>query len=358
MSGTGPRSLAADLRRMAPVWAIVFAGVAGTLLILRHTGRKYIERGLYEGGDACTVAGIRASAGGMLFAKLKHDAESKRRAATGADPAAAREDALGLMKGDPRLREAREHLAAAARLCPGYESLYLDLSEIALWEGERGLAHLLLGRYHLARGERAEARDEFTLAIEGLPDNPEPRIALASVLLDDGETSSARERVTQTGDLVAKSPEGLSVLARLASIDRRDEEALDLVVKGLRIEPSNARLVDQLRVLAQQLGDPARAGGIYAEVARLPGSHRAGMHHLAGIYFTQAGRHAEAEGELREAASLAPNNVGVLFDHAVSLWRIGRYDAARDVYNRARAVDLEQAVLLRRDSPVDPLARP
>lgn len=358
MSGQAPRALMADLRRMAPVWAIVLVGVAGTLFILRQTGRKYIERGLYEGGDACTVAGIRASAGSMLFAKLKLDAEAKRRAASSRDPASLREDALGLMKGDPRLPVARGHLEAAARLCPGYEAHYLDLSEMALWDGDRGMAHLLLGRYHLARGERAEARDEFTLAVEGLPGDPAPRIALAAVLIDDGETSAAAARTEDIRDAMAKSAEGIAVLARLASIDRRDDEALRLVVDGLHLEPSNAALMDQLRTLAQGLGDAPRAAKIYGEIARLPGSHRAGMHHLAGIYFTQAGLHAEAEAELREAAALAPNNVGVIFDHAVSLWRTGRYDAARDAYNRARAVDLEQAVLLRRDSPVDPLARP
>ncbi len=188
--------------------------------------------------------------------------------------------------------------------------------------------------------------------------DPEPRIALAAVLVADGDAASAAAQIADIRDAMRKRPDGLAVLARLAAIERREEEALGLVLEGLRMEPSNGDLVEQLRGLAQGLGDPARAAGIYAEIARLPGSHRAGMHHLAGIYYAQAGMHAEAERELREAAALAPNNVGVLFDHAVALHRIGKYDAARDVYNRARAVDLEGAVLLRRDSPVDPLARP
>jgi len=352
------KALLSDVKRMLPIWALVFGAAAGTLLVLRETGRRYIERGLYASGDTCTVAGIRAAAGEAAYVKLKEEAEAKLKLATSKDPSEVRNGALGIFKDDARLDQVAENLREAARLCPGYEHLYYDLSEVALWQGEAGLSHFYLGKFHRSRNERDAARMEFTLASEKLPDDPLPHIALADVLLDEGDTAAAQGVMDHREKEAQESIDGMGVLARLAVIRGDNDAARELVLKGLRQEPSSQKLAGILQGITDAMPDPVEAAKIYAELAALPGSHSAGMHHLSGLYFARAEAWSDAEPQFGRAAALAQNNVVVLFDHAVSLWHLKRYDAARDVYNRAVAVDVEQAVTLKNRSAIDPSQRP
>ena len=346
------KALLSDVKRMLPIWVLVFGAAAGTLLVLRETGRRYIERGLYASGDTCTVAGIRAAAGEAAYVRLKEEAEKKLGTGT------ANRSALGIFSGDPRVEEVYTNLFEAARLCPGYEHLYYDLSEVTLWQGNEGLAHYYLGKFHRSRGERDAARVEFTLASEKLPDDPLPHIALADVLLDEGDTAAAIAAMDHREADAQKSIDGIAVLARLAIVRGDRNAAQDLVLAGLKREPSSQQLTSILQGITDAMADPVEAAKIYAELAELPGSHSAGMHHLAGLYFARASAWKDAEPQFGRAAALAQNNVVVLFDHAVSLWHLKRYDAARDVYNRAVAVDVEQAVTLKSKSSVDPSTRP
>ncbi len=352
------RALLADVKRMLPIWVLVFGAAAGTLVVLRQTGQRYIERGLYASGDTCTVAGIRAAAGEAAYVKLKEEAEGKLALAGTKDSNRAQKGALGIFANDPRLDEVSETLSEAARLCPGYEYLYYDLSEVAFWQGHEGLSHFYLGKFHRSRDEREAARVEFTLSAEQLPDDPLPHIALAGVLLDEGDTAAAMAVMDHREADAQNSIDGMVVLARLAVSRGDNATARELVLAGLKREPSSQQLSTILQGITDAMPDPIEAAKIYAELADLPGSHSAGMHHLSGLYFARAESWKDAESQFGRAAALAQNNVVVLFDHAVSLWHLKRYDAARDVYNRAVAVDVEQAVTLKNRSSVDPSKRP
>jgi tetratricopeptide (TPR) repeat protein len=347
-------ALREDIRRMLPVWIIVLASAVATLLVLRHTGTKFLREGLLRGGDACTVGEMHARAGERIFRRLLEEAEARRRDALAKDPAAISRAMTGILKGDPRVRQARAHFEQGVRLCPTLAYLHRDLATLAEWDGDRARAHLHLGLASRAESDRDQARAEFTLAAAADPSLTEAQLALAESMLDDGDTDEARDLLASLPPAARETSRGAVVAGRIAITDRQYDAAATLLAEALRRDPTNADLNRQLGVALDNLRDWPRAGALYSEIARLPNAAGAQPYHRAGIYFLRAGKYAEAERELAQAARIAPRNVAIQYDYALSLWHQKKYAAARDAYRAAQEVDFEAVIRLKDRTGIDP----
>lgn len=347
-------ALREDIRRMLPVWIIVLASAVATLLVLRHTGKKFLREGLLRGGDACAVGEMHARAGERIFRGLQEDAEARRKDALAKDPKAVSRALTGILAGDPRVREARAHFEESVRLCPTLAYLHRDLSALAEWDGDRARAHLHLGLASRAEGDRDQARAEFALAVAADPELADAQLALAESMLDDGDTDEARDLLAALPQDARETSRGAVVAGRIAITDLQYDAAATLLAEALRRDPTNADLNRQLGVALDNLRDWPRAGALYAEIARLPNAAGAQPYHRAGIYFLRAAKHAEAEREFAQAVRIAPRNVAIQFDYALSLWHQKKFAAARDAYRAAQEVDIEATIRLKDSTGIDP----
>lgn len=62
--------------------------------------------------------------------------------------------------------------------------LFNDYLTMSGWDQERSVAETKLGRIYLEKGDRAEAKKHFMLAIGEDPDNPDPRVEMGSLELE------------------------------------------------------------------------------------------------------------------------------------------------------------------------------
>ncbi|MDX2175170.1 MAG: tetratricopeptide repeat protein [Candidatus Sumerlaeia bacterium] len=344
-----------DLKRLLPVWVLAFAGAVGALMILRHSGARYLLTAVERGGDPCQVAAIREQAGLRIHRQLLRDvARAQQDRATPQDPAAP--SALGILKGDPRLDEARGPLAEAVAGCPNSHYLYRDLSQLAYWQGDEAAAHELMGRYFRASNLPADAAVEFRLALDAEPDRASARIELAKLRLDQSDTTDALALLSPLLDRLEELPGGTLAAARLAEARGDRDSAWELAKEAVRLVPADREAF----AFAQRLADGrtrwVESGDFFAEVAALPGALAGPTHHLAGIFYRNGEAWPQALGQFSRAAELLPRNHLVQFDHATELWRSGDFAGAKAAYQRAAEADLEGTVALRLQSPIDPTA--
>lgn len=336
-----PRPILDDLRRMAPVWGIVFLTASGTLFALRTQGARFLERGLYESKDTCVVAGVRARAGERLLARLAEVAAKDPKAAATA----------------PEATTLREHFATAAALCPEYTYLHRDLAMLAAWGGDTAESHYQLGLYHRSQREPEAAKAEFALAAQAAPNRADAQFALAQLLAGDGATEEPLAILAKFPELATR-PDGQFVLAQIRLSEGRPKDSVEPIRKALAGMPSNYTVFELFRRIHDLAGEQLSGAEFLAELARKPNSLGLPMHHLAAIYFDSKGDPQRAEAEYREAVRLASNNVNILVPFAGILHRNGRFDEARDIYNRAIEVDVEAATMQRQQLGFDPRVRP
>jgi Flp pilus assembly protein TadD len=202
---------------------------------------------------------------------------------------------LGARKGSRGdLKGALDHFTNSTRLRP-------DLGE----------THNNLAATYMAMGRTDEALEEFRVTTELLPKVFAVQMNLGIALTDAGRNEQA-EKWFQ--DLVTRFPEQFQAWNKLGIIQ---------VNKGHRTEGivSFRRAVD----LAPTLEEPRR---------NLESALRTEAEALYGV-----GKFAEAEAIYRELLKASPEDVMLLTNHGVVLYRLGRNDAAITAFRRALAIN-------------------
>ena len=164
-----------------------------------------------------------------------------------------------------------------------------------------------------------------------------PSAAASSVmraygLLQEGRLEEARRAYE---NLRAQEPHNADVLLGLALIAQRQgrtDEAAQLYLKTLDVEPRNAFAQASLSGMIARADPAAAEGKLKALIAQQPAAF---LHFGLGNVYAAQGRWNEAQTAYFEAQRLDPEAPDYAFNLAVSLERINQPRAALDYYQRA-----------------------
>ena len=267
--------------------------------------------------------------------------------------------ALGfLYRRQQRLDDALEHAIIASQV---------RKDDAGTWQ--------LIGSLHRAQGNAASSLEAYQRAIELVPDHPGTLTALADLFEETGQLPAAIEYArrlqdvnpdlavrlrlgrlqVKSGDLqqaettlreaIAAAPDDINARANLAVIlrqQRRDSEAIELLLKVVRTAPNDAAAHAQLGVLYRDQGDLSAAIRHLSHAARLQPS-RWRLHFDLGDLLDADGQVREAlrayerAWELNPESPLTANNLAwTMATHSDSEIRDGR----RAVELATRAVEL------------------
>lgn len=151
-------------------------------------------------------------------------------------------------------------------------------------------------------------------------------------LLQDGRLAEARamyEKLRATEPRNADAVLGLAVIAQRES---KPEQAAQLYLKALELDPQNSFAQASLSTLIAR-ADPAASEAKFKQlIAQQPASY---LHFGLGNLYAAQGRWPEAQTAYFEAQRLAPDSPDYAFNLAVSLEHIDQPRAALDYYQRA-----------------------
>lgn len=202
--------------------------------------------------------------------------------------------------------EALEELSQSIRLNPG---------DARAW-AERARARSLAGN-------KAEAAEDYTAALERRPDHPLYLLRRASVLMDLDRLDDAASDLERRRELVENDADGANDLGVVRLRQGLTQEAAELFEEALRVDP-----------------DAALA-----------------LHNLAGIR-REAGAAGEAARLLTRALNVAPDNVDAINRRALCWQQLGDLELAVSDFARSLRVDGQQpGVLARRGALLRSLGR-
>jgi tetratricopeptide (TPR) repeat protein len=109
--------------------------------------------------------------------------------------------------------------------------------------------------------------------------------------------------------------------------------------EAARLKPSDKEsLIEQARILCDEVGDPAGALAIYDRLVRIA-SNDARAHRGRGKCLAALGRRDEAARAMKRAVKVAPDDPLAAFHQATILVEIGRREEALEAFERAHALD-------------------
>lgn len=348
-----PETVRTALRRMLPVWLVVFATAAGAIFLIRESGRRFLEAGYYSQADTCNVGEIKYLAAMKIFRALSADA-----AARGKDVDAtnfAKASTLGAFRGDARIAEARALLKEAILRCPPIRGADEALAAIEWWDGNEALSHRHLGEEHRRLGETSMARTEFETALGLEPENTEYLLALAEELTREQRVADAAALLRTAPPQAADSPPALRILAKEAGEAGRLDEAIDFVKRALEAEPGHGDAINDLVRFGNVSGKTLETCQWAAGNLRTARAPEARSWHSLGQNFMRIGSHDLALDALDQAFAIAPNSVGVMMDRALVLHELGRDSEAVRVMELAISKNYQQYFRLLKDARFEPL---
>lgn len=188
-----------------------------------------------------------------------------------------------------RFPEALEALEQASRLAPSMVAPLVNR-----------------GNVYLDMGDAARAESVFSKLARQDPRNAEHQRMLGRALLRQGKRDAAAVRFRQAVTLRKDYVDAMLDLAGVLHEQLRDDQALDVLERGLATLPESSRLHEAKAVLLRRRGELRRADAYLQEI--LPKfEHEAWVHYQLGGTIADYDRE-RANVHLRRAVELAPNH--------------------------------------------------
>jgi Tfp pilus assembly protein PilF len=190
-------------------------------------------------------------------------------------------------------------------------------------------AHSNLGSALLEQGRLVEAREALAIALRINPGFGDAHNNLGLVLNAQGCHAEARAEFAAASRLDPGSSEAHNNLGVLLKSEGRLEEARAEFVAALRIDPLSAVAHANLGVLLGQQGRFAEAAARFRRALAIDPDH-VDAHTNLGVVLAQQGRLEEAVVELSEALRINPQNADARHNRGALLRRLGRIAEARE----------------------------
>lgn len=323
-------TLAADLRRMAPIWGLIALAAFGSLMAIRYSGRSYLERGIYEQANSCEVARVHKHAAERTWRKFAAELTEANREA---------ESSKGAFANDPRLTEAIERIESAIDLCERLPGAHSYRADFAWWQGDVARTHLHQGLEHVTLEEWDNALVELEAAFLEDPTELRASEGLLRVHLMRDDLERAAEFLETAPPAVLESTRGLQTLAYIAEQENDLLAAREYYRAALRQRPGDRTLI--LRFLRNhQLTDEAEAGADEAmEFLRTARAPEADPYHAVGLAYGDVGAYEKALDAINRALAIQPNSATLLMERAALLYELDRLPEARAASREALSRD-------------------
>lgn len=345
----GNKTLLGDLRRMAPVWAIVAGAAILALVAIRQSGAAYLRSGVVELADKCRVAEIHFEKGRRQWrALLERVGEDPRRVRT--------ESSMGELKGDATVAEVRRAMHEALDLCPRLRGPHRLLADLAWWEGDTAATHYHLGAEHRLAGEWSMALAEFQTSLDMDAKNADAALAAAEMGARLEQWDAVERTLAALPAAAQNKPAALRARAALAERRGAFDEAIADLFAAAELEPGNIETVRALfRLHYDRVDRVAAADRLYKslQAARSP---EAESYHQVALLYMRAQRWDSALAPIDMSIALAANNVDLQFDKAIILTNLGRIGEAQRVGETALSINPELFWKRVEDARFNPLA--
>lgn len=210
-----------------------------------------------------------------------------------------------------------------------------------------------LGYTYQLAGKKKEAASSYARAAEGRSKEPGLQLSAAQAFLNAGDLKRARLYVQKAEALAPNSYRLHAVRAQIASQENRTadairdyEQALSAMPEGvpegvlypveLRLSLREQFLIEGNEAAAQQQIVQAQSA---LQTIDFKGAERPEFLRLRGVVAEAAGRHADAERDLKEALALEPSSVNITLNYANLLWKLEKKEDSRKLFQRALELD-------------------
>jgi putative PEP-CTERM system TPR-repeat lipoprotein len=207
------------------------------------------------------------------------------------------------------------------------------------------LAHAMLGGLLAGQGRESEAREHFNRAVELDPRNPAALVNLGKLDLVAGKLDDAERRLSAALKLSPASPATLVALAQLELARGRPEEATKWLETA---RERNANAAEPRVLLAQyhlERREFAAAEGLARETLEFAPTNAGALNVLA-LALTASGRRAEGIAALQQVARQAPGSAVARAGLARALLDAGQTSDALRVAEESLKVDPDQVAAL------------
>lgn len=262
---------------------------------------------------------------------------------------------LNKLVDDKDYAEARALCEEMLRQRPGFADCHLQMSKVALADGEREAALRAArkavevgpqnerAQLHLAgllreRGDLEAAVAHFRRALEIQPGSPDARLSLGRTLAELGRLDEAGSLL---GAAASAQPESASAAIQLGFVRAKQgqlDEAIRSYRHALALDPGSAEAHAYLGSALAQQGSLEEAIVHFDQALRARPDH-AELHDWLGVALRETGRGAEALPHFREAVRLDPRLAIARFNLGRALKQEGRLDEAVAEYRRALEID-------------------
>ncbi|HKE28443.1 MAG TPA: tetratricopeptide repeat protein [Bryobacteraceae bacterium] len=194
------------------------------------------------------------------------------------------------------------------------------------------IAHFQLGRAHAARGEYAQARQQFDKALELQPNNIQARLALAQLEVTQGQYDAALTSAQQVIQVDRSNTAARLIQSAALMGEKKFPESRALLNSMLKVAPNSPAVLFQLGVVNLSENKYKDAEEDFRKAYDLnPASTRG----LMGIVETDMAQNkADAALALLESESVkAPNKLDLKVAIGNTAVRAGKYDLAIQAYN-------------------------
>jgi len=209
-------------------------------------------------------------------------------------------------------------------------------------------------------GNKQKAVEFYLQAAKAAKGNIELQLSAAQALVGVEQIDTARGFLEKIQE---RSPNHYRLHAILGQIERLTDNTpkaireYQLALRNLpRGNPEGTLYPIQLRLelhdLYDRSGDKPRAkeqldlAASEIQAPQATEAPRTEFLRLRGAIETASGDLTAADRDLKEALSLAPSSVTVMLNYAVVLWKLGRQDAARQMYEQALNADRDNPLAL------------
>lgn len=314
-----------DLRRLAPVLAIVLGTAVTVAFGMRAISARFLENAILASPDGCEHAALYVESARLKLEDLRPRVAELRMEARDLTAAS-----LGQLPETPGTRKAREDLERALELCTISKNAHYSLSLLEWYTGNEAKAWYHLARLQQLDQEPDKAYVTLEMALQADPEFLPAIVAQARSLRLLGRSNEAWALLEDRQEKLLDDAGGLEMLGVLQAQRGQREEALENLEKALRLNPTNVAAAREYTNLVRATGNPQAGANFLMELGLNAPRTVADVFHLSAILYNQAGLPEQEERALRKALEFSPNNLGIRFRLAVVLDQLNRSDAAGD----------------------------
>jgi len=186
------------------------------------------------------------------------------------------------------------------------------------------------------------------------PREPAYLYGLAATHWKKGETAETTRLLNEYVTLQPRDPSGWYLLGAALLRQEKTSQANAALQKSLLLK-ADTDTNYLFAVTLDKSGNRQAAIKIFQEIARIHPNHAA-AHAALGSIYREAGRYAEARGELERAVALDANDLRANYQLGLVYAKLGEKDAAQKMFDRAdelrkRQHDQERVILKLIDPP-------